>query len=68
MPIKIIAGSRATALKVQSEILGCESCSDDAELPLEWLLDQMIGRGGRDLDYVLPERLKCPRWEVTEQT
>jgi hypothetical protein len=66
----IIAISDATALEAQRQILGCESCTEDAEIPLTWLLDRVTGRSGAETDYMLAEPLKCPRCagEVTEET
>ena len=61
MPITLISVSKATALQAQSQILGCEHCTDEAEIPLSWLLDDVTGRDGATIDYVLSEPLKCPR-------
>ena len=61
MTIKLIAVSKATALQVQCQILGCEHCTDSAELPLCWLLDDVTGKDGSTTDYLLSEPLQCPR-------
>ena len=70
MPITIFALSRATLLRAQSQILGCEACSSDAGIPFDWILDEVTGRSGADVDYVLSEPARCPRCcrEVTEKT
>ena len=70
MPIALIAISKATALQVQSQILGCEQCADEAEIPLCWLLDDATGRDGTTTDYLLSEAAKCPKCmgEVSEKT
>ncbi len=70
MPITILALSRATLLRAQSQILGCEACSPDAEIPFDWILDDVTGRDGSEVDYVLSEPGKCPKCfgEVTEKT
>ena len=66
----LIALSRATVLRAQSLILGCEACSPDAEIPFDWILDEVTGRNGAEVDYVLSEPAKCPTrfGEVTEKT
>ena len=70
MPIALIAVSRATALQVQSQILGCEHCTDEADMPVCVLLDLATGRKGNVTDYVLSGPLKCPRCmaAITEET
>ncbi len=57
----LVAISKATALDTQRQVLGCETCTDDAEIPLNWILDRVTGRSGANSDYVLSEPLKCPR-------
>jgi hypothetical protein len=68
----LVSISTRTALEVRAQILGCESCTDDAEIPLSWVLDDVTGRSGAETDYVylLSEPIKCPRCasEVTEET
>jgi hypothetical protein len=65
-----IAVSKATAREAQLQILGCESCSQRAEIPLSWILDRITGRPGSQTDYVLGEALQCPQCAapVTEET
>ena len=57
----LIAVSRATVLRAQSHILGCESFSPEAEIPFDWILDDVTGRDGAEVDYVLSEPAKCPK-------
>jgi hypothetical protein len=66
----LIAISKTTAREAEIQILGCESCSEDAEIPLSWILDQITGRSGSRTDYVLGEALRCPRCAapITEGT
>ena len=59
--ITLISISRATLLRAQSELLGCEACSEDAELPYDWILDRVTGMDGSAVDYLLSEPAKCPR-------
>jgi hypothetical protein len=70
MSITVVAVSQATAHKVRSHLVNCEHCSEEAEIPLSWLLDEVTGRKGSGTDYVLAEPLKCPRCfrEITEDT
>lgn len=67
---RVLALSQSTAYRAQSRILACESCSSDAEMPFDWLLDEVTGRDGSDVDYILSEPARCPRCrgEVTEKT
>jgi hypothetical protein len=68
--MSLIAISDATAREVQVHILGCESCTEEARIPLCGLLDRVTGRTGSSTDYVLSEPLRCP-WcaaRITEET
>jgi len=68
--ITLISVSRATLLKAQSEIVGCEACSAGAEIPFDWILDRVTGMDGSSVDYLLSEPAKCRKCfgEVTEKT
>ena len=61
MTIKLIAVSRTTILEAQSRLLGCEVCSPEAEIPFDWLLDEVMGNSGGEADYVQSEPAKCPK-------
>ena len=37
---ELVAISKATALEAQRQILGCEACTEEAEIPLCWILDR----------------------------
>ena len=41
----------------------------EAEIPFDWLLDDVTGFSGSEVDYVLSEAARCPRClgEVTEK-
>ncbi len=41
MTITLIAVSQSTLRKAQSAILGCEGCSEEAEIPFDWVLDDV---------------------------
>ena len=60
----------ATLLRAQSEILGCEACSEEAEIPFTWTLDRVSGQDQTVVDYILGEPAKCPRCQgpVFEET
>jgi hypothetical protein len=66
----LVAISQSTAYRVRDQIVGCERCSEEAEIPLSWVLDEVTGRDGAETDYVLPEPLGCPRCfaGIEEQT
>ena len=70
MPTTLIAISKATLLKAQERILGCEGCSPEAEIPFDWVLDDVTGFSGSEVDYLMSEVARCPRClgEVTEKT
>ena len=55
MSITLVAVSKANLLKAQQQILGCEACSPDAEIPFDWLLDDVTGFSGSEVDYLLLE-------------
>ena len=57
MQITLIAISKATLLKAQERILGCEACSPEVEIPFDWVLDDVTGYDGSEVDYVLSEPL-----------
>ena len=47
--------------RAQDAISSCESCNQDAELPFDWILDEVTGRDGSNTDYFLTEPARCPR-------
>lgn len=54
----------------RKKILGCEHCSDDAQIPFNVLLDQLMLFSGAHTDYILTEPMHCP-WcgkDITEET
>ena len=61
MNINIVAVSAATIRRAQEAISSCEACNNDAELPFDWILDEVTGRDGSSTDYFLTEPAKCPR-------
>ena len=68
--ITLISVSRATLLRAQAEILGCEACSEWADRPFTWTLDRVSGQDPSVTDYILSEPAKCPRYQgpVFEET
>jgi len=61
MNINIVALSASTIRRAQEAISSCEACNNDAELPFDWILDEVTGRDGSSTDYFLTEPAKCPR-------
>jgi len=61
MNINIVAVSAATIRRAQEAISSCEACNNDAEMPFDWILDEVTGRDGSSTDYFLTEPAKCPR-------
>jgi hypothetical protein len=53
----------------EQRIDSCEACSpDDAEVPFEYLLDELTGCDPEVTDYVLPEPARCPRCATAIRT
>ena len=61
MAIQILALGAATIRRAQESISSCESCNQDAELPFDWILDEITGSEGSTTDYFLTETVRCPR-------
>ena len=61
----ILNVSSATKRKAATLILSCEACSDDAEIPFDYVLDWVTGLDPAVTDYVLSEPAKCPSAEAT---
>ena len=65
MPIHILALGAITIRRAQEAIASCESCNKDAELPFDWILDEVTGCDGSTTDYFLTEPAQCPRCGCT---
>ena len=61
MNIHILALGAATIRRAQEAISSCEACNKLAELPFDWILDEITGRDGSTTDYFLTEPARCPR-------
>ena len=61
MNIHIVVLGASTILRAQDSISSCESCNTEAELPFDWILDEVTGRDGSNTDYFLTEPARCPR-------
>lgn len=68
--IDLIVVSVDNLCAAQSLIDGCEACSEEAEIPFDWILDRVTGRKGSTTDYFLIEPAACPRCKgaITEKT
>lgn len=56
----IVIVDRITLDKARRQLAGCEACSDDAEIPFDWLLDRITGKDPTKTDYVLETPIRCP--------
>jgi hypothetical protein len=56
--------------RAEKLIIGCEGCSEDAEIPFDNILDRVTGCQPSVTDYVMEKPAKCPRClrEVREKT
>jgi hypothetical protein len=70
MNIHILALGAVTIRRAQEVIASCEACNKQAELPFDWILDEVTGRDGATTDYFLTEPARCPRCgsEIIEKT
>jgi len=59
-----------TLKAAQSYILGCEQCTPDAEISLDYILDQLTGCDPTSTEYILCRPTSCPQCfgQVTEKT
>jgi|SRR5688572_19749432 len=59
-----------TIRKAQAHILGCETCTDEAQIPFDAVLDGITGNDPEATEYILSEPAKCPRCHraITEKT
>ncbi len=55
MSITLIAVSKATLFRAQERMLRCEACPADAEIPCDWVLDDVMGYDESEVDHVLSE-------------
>jgi transcription elongation factor Elf1 len=61
MDIHVLAIGTSTIRRAQEAIASCEACNQNAELPFDWILDEVTGRNGSTTDYFLTESVRCPR-------
>jgi hypothetical protein len=61
MTVQILALGNITIRRAQEAISSCEACNKDAELPFDWILDEITGCSGSSTDYFLTEPARCPR-------
>jgi len=59
--MNLLAVSAVTIRRAQDAISSCEACNHDAELPFDWVLDQITGCDGSTTDYFLTQPARCPR-------
>jgi len=60
----------ATLQKAQPIIASCKVCSEEAELPFDYILDRLTGSDPSVTDYVLEVAARCLQCgaEITEKT
>ena len=65
----VLVGERTLQI-VRSRLLGCGSCDDDAQIPLDGFLDQITGSDPTITDYIIERPLTCPYCgaAITEKT
>jgi hypothetical protein len=56
----LITVSAGTLAEIRRAIHGCETCSANAQVSFEHLLDRLTGRFNLEREYVLTEDLSCP--------
>jgi hypothetical protein len=67
----VVLVDRAVVERAQEQITGCERCRPvEAELPFDWILDEVTGSDPSNTDYVLEVPAKSPlcRTEIREKT
>jgi hypothetical protein len=68
--IELVTVDPATAKKAEQQIESCEHCHpDDAEIPFDWILSEVIGKRG-PIEFILTEPARCPNCKhvITEKT
>jgi hypothetical protein len=60
----------ATLHRAQSQLAGCEHCCEEAEISLDYILDDVTGCDPQITEYLLCHSTTCPECfsEVTEKT
>ncbi len=59
--MEIFAVGTETIRRAQNTLSSCEACNEQAELPFDWILDEVTGHRGSGCDYFLTEPARCPR-------
>jgi hypothetical protein len=56
--------------RAEQLIVGCQECSEDAEIPFDNILDRVTGCDPSITDYVMEKPAKCPRCflDIREKT
>jgi hypothetical protein len=67
---EIVLIGRATVFRAQRQITSCEACNPEAEVPFDLVIDNLTGRLGSLVDYVLERPATCLRCgeQITEKT
>jgi hypothetical protein len=68
--VDIVLIDESAIQQAEDLISACQTCSPEAELTLDYLLDSLTGRNPAVTEYLLRRPARCPRCraEVTEKT
>jgi hypothetical protein len=59
--LQLVVIGEVTVASTLQVVLSCEHCHpDEAQIPFDWILDQITGRSGATTDHVLTEPAQCP--------
>lgn len=69
-PNAVVLISNDTSALALNEVIGCEGCSNEANIPFDWMLDLITGLEPCVTDYLLEAPVRCPycRREICEKT
>ena len=67
---RIILVCSAAVSELERLIIGCERCSEGAELPFDGILERVTGNDPSSTNYILEHPANCPRCraEIKEKT
>jgi hypothetical protein len=59
--VHIVLVDEADLVAAEDLIAGCESCSEGAHLPLDYVLDALTSCDPLSTEYLFPRPARCPR-------
>jgi hypothetical protein len=57
---ELITVQQSAAADARSELTGCERCTDDAQIPFDWILRDVMHREGM-YEFILQVPVTCPK-------